>query len=426
METTQFILEGYCQGAYPVEGNEDIVDEEWYKEIIDLIRKGDHSAALEIAKEHFIAEYNTENIAIFDECGIAYVRTLSANLKLPFIENNGENDIALFKWIGGHFLMEGPSDIVESWIEADERGLKIFRQEKFDNWFGDDSSLQDGCCYNLGPCWYDLEGFGENGCRVIAESVVSGLADSLDEFISQITTKCLVDEESTILGEVDTLDRSSSTPAFTDLYQEALYKLNCEDAGMEILTLDIVRYFLGLDSFQLSNMMGQISSKISRDCVLDALSTMLLLTDACHNPFSPVIKECLDDLLVEARIKHYWIYILEQNGSLVDTRDQKELELNDHNYTISISCADFICHKMLVNGAGPNTFIDLSKSNMWTDRLIAARYATGNSQLAAEIEVDQPSVEKIRESLKTDSLISGGLYVIRDAAQLGDDYIWAG
>lgn len=188
METTQFILEGYCQGAYPVEGHEDIVDEDWYKELIELIKKGNRSAALAIAKEHFTAEYNTQDIDIFDECGIAYVKTLSVNLNLPFIENDGENDIALFKWIGGHFLMEGPSDIVEKWTEAGERGSKVFSQQKFDKWFGDDSSLQDGCCYNLGACWYDLEGFGENGCSVYGESVVLGLEGSLEKILGNLDT----------------------------------------------------------------------------------------------------------------------------------------------------------------------------------------------------------------------------------------------
>jgi len=86
----------------------------------------------------------------------------------------------LFKWIGAHFLMEGPTDIVSQWIESDEDGLKYFCQELFDDWFGNDDRLQDGCYYALGSCWYDLDGFGENGGSISASSVIAGLDQELE------------------------------------------------------------------------------------------------------------------------------------------------------------------------------------------------------------------------------------------------------
>ena len=84
-------------------------------------------------------------------------------------------ETVLFKWIGARFLLEVPAGLSSLWIETNEKGLIMFSQDKFDHWLGDESVLQDGCCYNLGSCWYDLDGFGENGCNVIGDSVVKGL-----------------------------------------------------------------------------------------------------------------------------------------------------------------------------------------------------------------------------------------------------------
>jgi len=180
--TSQFIIEGYCQGAYPVDDDNlnEILGESWYQELINAVRAGDTHSALRIAKENFKAEYNTESIYQFESNGIRYVKTLSTNLNLPFIESNGSADMPLFKWIGAHFLMEGPTDIVSQWIESDEDGLKYFCQELFDDWFGNDDRLQDGCYYALGSCWYDLDGFGENGGSISASSVIAGLDQELE------------------------------------------------------------------------------------------------------------------------------------------------------------------------------------------------------------------------------------------------------
>ena len=257
------------------------------------------------------------------------------------------------------------------------------------------------------------------------ESVVRGLTGSLQEFISQVSTQYVVDESAVVSEEVNSVVASTCTPTFTDPYQETVYKINC-DPDMKILTIDAVRYFLGLDTVQYVDIIDKVSSKTSKDILIDQSNTLLLLISACSNQFSPVYKECLREPVIEERIKEYWIYILEnRDGLFVDTRGHEECNFNQHNYTLSTSCADFLCAKMLVDGAGPDIFIDLSKSSLWTDRLIAARYSAGDHQFATGIEVDHPSVEQIRESLKTDSLVSNNLYVIRDAARLGDDCVWA-
>jgi len=162
-----------------VDGLDEIVCEPWYTEILEAIRGNDYGAALRIAKENFKAEYNTESISRFEDNGIRYIRTVDTNLNLPFIENDGNADMPLFKWIGAHFLMEAPTEIVNEWLQTDNNGKQYFSQERFDDWFGSDDYLQDGCGYNLGSCWYDLEGFGENGCSVDPSSVMAGLGKDL-------------------------------------------------------------------------------------------------------------------------------------------------------------------------------------------------------------------------------------------------------
>jgi hypothetical protein len=188
MSTSQFILEGYCQGAYPVEGLQEITSESWYNEILEAIRGNDLGEALKIAKEHFSAQYITESISRFEENGIRYIRTVETNLSLPFIENDENTDIPLFKWAGAHFLMEAPTEIVSEWIASDDDGKNTFCQERFDEWFGSDDCLQDGCGYHLGSCWYDLEGFGENGCSIVPSSVVAGLGTVLSILETKVTS----------------------------------------------------------------------------------------------------------------------------------------------------------------------------------------------------------------------------------------------
>ena len=175
MKNVQFILEGCCQGAYPVDGIEELLGEQWYVDLVSHIKNNEFESAIKVAKEHFSAEFNPENITVLQENGFRFVKTLSVNLNLPYVENEGGNDIALFKWIGATFLMEGPREIAEKWLIILYNGAKAFDQARFEEWLGGEDSLQDGCCYSLGPAWYDLEGFGENSCNVDQDSLMAGL-----------------------------------------------------------------------------------------------------------------------------------------------------------------------------------------------------------------------------------------------------------
>jgi len=223
MGTSQFIIEGYCQGAYPVDPDNlrEISDKPWYKELLESIRTGDAQSALRIAKENFTAEYNTESILKFENNGIRYVRTLNTNLNLPFAENDETTDIPLFKWVGAHFLMEGPTDVVRQWLQSDEEGNQYFSQVLFEEWFGDDDRLQDGCYYALGTCWYDLEGYGENGGSIEATSVIAGLDQELKVSEEELLSR----QEKINKKKVEILSRLPSDEPMTGNDLRIIYEL---------------------------------------------------------------------------------------------------------------------------------------------------------------------------------------------------------
>ena len=165
----QFILEGYCRGAYPVEGISEISGEAWYQQALTLIKEDRPDEALKIAEANFSAEYCVDNISKFEANQVQYIETTAKSLSQPFIDIDGDQEILLFKWIGANFLMEAPEELVNQWREVNENGDEALSLEKLNSWLGDDEPLQDGCIYNFGTCWYDLEGIGENGCRILAQ-----------------------------------------------------------------------------------------------------------------------------------------------------------------------------------------------------------------------------------------------------------------
>lgn len=172
LKTIRFAMDGRCKGARPVEGIDEIASEPWYHKLIQCIKNGDENQAIELANANFSAEYITENLPILEESGIAYVGTESVFLRDPYIEQEGDNgEIALFGSMGARFLMEAPSQIVDKWLVPLEDGSKAFSEDRFSDWLGTDTYLQDGCAYHLGSCWYDLDGFGENGCRIDGNSI---------------------------------------------------------------------------------------------------------------------------------------------------------------------------------------------------------------------------------------------------------------
>ena len=180
MTTSQFILEGYCKGSYPVDGIQDLLDEPWLARAIQHIKDKQQEKAVHLISEHFTAEFVSSNISGFEANEIRFLRTLSSNFSPPAIASDEFGEFPIFKWIGAHFLMEGPTSIVSGWLTNNEDGKKVFSQQRFDNWLSDKDPLQDGCIYHLGPCWYDLDGFGTNGCSIMEDSVILGFDQAID------------------------------------------------------------------------------------------------------------------------------------------------------------------------------------------------------------------------------------------------------
>ena len=160
-------LEGFCQGAYPVECLEELVKEDFYPELISLISNNKSNDAEKLAMKYFSAEYCLDNVESLNISGFKFIKTSSVNLNLPFISKEDNILIPTFKWIGAEFIIKGPIEIVKRWMKI-ENNKYSFNESLFDSWMEENGSdsLQDGCCYSLGKAWYDLEGFGENGCLI--------------------------------------------------------------------------------------------------------------------------------------------------------------------------------------------------------------------------------------------------------------------
>ena len=180
MNQIEIKIDGYCQGAYPVEGLDELVNEKFCSELIQLISSGQNEEAEKFAIQFFSAEYILDNVDSLDQAGFEFVKTTRVSLKLPFIEENDEFKIPLFKWIGAEFLISGPSEIILKWLKIENDKYK-FDNDLFNTWMEDNGSdsLQDGCSYSLGSAWYDLEGFGENGCS-INTSFIEDTVNDLD------------------------------------------------------------------------------------------------------------------------------------------------------------------------------------------------------------------------------------------------------
>ena len=103
-----------------------------------------------------------------EERGFKFREKESIFLSDPFIEENEDRvKIPLFRWIGAGFILEGPKEIISRWMTKNQSSY--FEFNNFFNWrdeFEEGVYLQDGCRYFLAGAWYDLEGFGDNGCII--------------------------------------------------------------------------------------------------------------------------------------------------------------------------------------------------------------------------------------------------------------------
>ena len=166
-------LEGYLKGGYPVnEEDIDMISElDFYGELIDLISNSEEEKAIDLASKNFTADYMIDEVAILEQKGFKFLETEgSVFLNGPFIEELNGVKIPLFRWIGAGFILEGPKETISNWMD-NEGGIYKFNKGLFDDWKDDNDvwGLQDGCRYFLAGAWYDLEGFGDNGCIIDKE-----------------------------------------------------------------------------------------------------------------------------------------------------------------------------------------------------------------------------------------------------------------
>ena len=166
-------LEGYLKGGYPVnEEDIDMISElDFYGELIDLISNSEEEEAIDLASKNFTADYMIDEVAILEKKGFKFLETEgSVFLNGPFIEELNGVKIPLFRWIGAGFILEGPKETISNWMD-NEGDIYVFNKDLFDDWKDDNDvwGLQDGCRYHFAGAWYDLEGFGDNGCIIDKE-----------------------------------------------------------------------------------------------------------------------------------------------------------------------------------------------------------------------------------------------------------------
>ena len=167
-------LEGYLKGGYPVNDEDiDMISElDFYDELIDLILNCKEEEAIDLASKNFTADYMIDEVAILEQKGFKFLETEGIFLNGPFIEELNGVKIPLFRWIGAGFILEGSKETISRWMIKNQSSYFEFNNDIFNNWreeFEEGAYLQDGCRYYLAGAWYDLEGFGDNGCIIDKE-----------------------------------------------------------------------------------------------------------------------------------------------------------------------------------------------------------------------------------------------------------------
>ena len=165
------VLESHCSGAYPIDGLEEVTNENLFSELVNSILDYNLHCAKDIALSNLSAEFCTGAIRKFHSSGIKYVSTLSVDIEDPFVDHDSEVIVPLFRWISARFLVSIPKVTLDEWLDFLEDGATFYNEDKFRNWLGTENSLQDGCTYFLGVCLYELTNVGEHSCVIDAGSV---------------------------------------------------------------------------------------------------------------------------------------------------------------------------------------------------------------------------------------------------------------
>ena len=174
MNTIKFQVDGYLENGFPVdeEDIENIIEQEYYDELIKLIEKGHDEKAINLVNKNLDAEFIIENISPFEDEGFEFLDVKYVSAQSPYIEEIDGVKIPLFKNISASFILKGPKEIISNWMN-EEGTIYKFNEELFEEWLDENGGdgLQDGCSYNLDGACYDLSGFGSNACSINNESI---------------------------------------------------------------------------------------------------------------------------------------------------------------------------------------------------------------------------------------------------------------
>jgi len=172
------ILEASLKGGSPMLDDEDdepnpVLASSWYQKSCQLAKAGDHSGLSELVARKLKAVFQLDEVSPFKIKGsLVASRVTASGASSSKLAGSPGKQILVFRHWGASFEVDLPRKIVEKWTEKLPSGDRIFSRDLFDKWLDDTGAcLQDGVRYYLDELCYDLEGMGENGCRVDEASV---------------------------------------------------------------------------------------------------------------------------------------------------------------------------------------------------------------------------------------------------------------
>ena len=174
----RIILEASLKGGAPMLDDEDdepnpVLSSSWYQKSCQLAKAGNQSGLSELVAGKLKAVFLLDEVSpLKSEGSLVASRVTASGASAQKLAGQTSKQILVFRHWGASFEVDLPRNIVEKWTEKKPSGDRIFSRELYDKWLDDTGAcLQDGVRYYLDELCYDLEGMGENGCRVDEASV---------------------------------------------------------------------------------------------------------------------------------------------------------------------------------------------------------------------------------------------------------------
>ena len=150
-----------------------VLSSSWYQKSCQLAKAANHVGLSELVASKLKAVFLLDEVGpLKSEGSLIASRVTASGASAQKLAGSPGKWILMFRHWGASFEVDLPRKIVEKWTEKLPSGDRIFSGDLFDKWLDDTGAhLQDGVRYYLDELWYDLEGMGENGCRVDEASV---------------------------------------------------------------------------------------------------------------------------------------------------------------------------------------------------------------------------------------------------------------